>query len=48
MAIVFTSEPVAKNTTTKNLDLIKAAECKLQEKSVEYTQNAEFEVLLLI
>lgn len=45
MAIVFTSEPVAKNTTTKNLDLIKAAECKLQEKSVEYTQNAEFEVL---
>lgn len=23
MAIVFTSEPVAKNTTTKNLDLIK-------------------------
>lgn len=45
MAIVFTSESVAKNTTTKNLDLIKAAECKLQEKSVEYTQNAEFEVL---
>jgi hypothetical protein len=45
MAIVFTSEPVAKNTTTKNLDLVKAAECKLQEKSVEYTQNAEFEVL---
>lgn len=45
MAIVFTSEPVAKNTTTKNLDLIKAAECKLQEKSVEYAQNAEFEVL---
>ena len=45
MVIVFTSEPVAKNTTTKNLDLIKAAECKLQEKSVEYTQNAEFEVL---
>lgn len=45
MAIVFTSEPVAKNTTTKNLDLIRAAECKLQEKSVEYTQNAEFEVL---
>lgn len=44
MAIIFTSEPVAKNTTTKNLDLIKAAECKLQEKSVEYAQNAEFEV----
>lgn len=39
MAIVFTSEPVAKNTTTKNLDLIKAAECKLQEKSTTISQN---------
>lgn len=35
MAIVFTSEPVAKNTTTKNLDLIKAAECKLQENTFQ-------------
>lgn len=39
MAIVFTSEPVAKNTTTKNLDLIKAAECKLQEKHISIDKN---------
>lgn len=39
MAIVFTSEPVAKNTTTKNLDLIKAAECKLQEKHITIDKN---------
>ena len=39
MAIVFTSEPVAKNTITKNLDLIKAAECKLQEKHISIDKN---------
>jgi hypothetical protein len=39
MTIVFTSEPVAKNTTTKNLDLIKAAECKLQEKHISIDKN---------
>ena len=43
MAIKFTTQPVAKNTTSKDLDTIQG--CKLQEKSVEYAQNAEFVVL---
>ena len=43
MAIKFTSPEVAKNTTSKDLDTIQG--CKLQEKSVEYAQNAEFVVL---
>lgn len=45
MAIKYTTPEVAKNTTSRDIEALAAQECKLQEKSVEYTQNAEFEVL---
>lgn len=45
MAIKYTTPEVAKNTTSRDIEALAAQECKLQEKSVEYAQNAEFEVL---
>lgn len=44
MAIKYTTPEVAKNTTSRDIEALAAQECKLQEKSVEYTQNAEFVV----
>lgn len=44
MAIKYTTPEVAKNTTLRDIEALAAQECKLQEKSVEYTQNAEFVV----
>lgn len=44
MAIEFKSPTVAKNTITDRLEK-QGREAKLQEKSVEYTQNKEYEVL---
>lgn len=44
MAIEFKSPKVAKNTITERLEK-QGREAKLQEKSVEYTQNKEYEVL---
>ena len=44
MAIKYTMPEVAKNTTSRDIEALAAQECKLQEKSVEYTQNAEFVV----
>lgn len=42
--ITFNTEQVTKNTTSKDLEALNAGcpEVKLQEKSVEYTQNAEY------
>lgn len=44
--ITFNTEQVTKNTTSKDLEALNAGcpEVKLQEKSVEYTQNAEYVV----
>lgn len=45
--ITFNTEQVTKNTTSRDLEAL-SADCpdvKLQEKSVEYTQNAEYEVV---
>lgn len=44
--ITFNTEQVAKNATSKDLEALNAGcpEVKLQEKSVEYTQNAEYVV----
>ena len=44
MAIKYTTPEVAKNTTSRDIEALAAQECKLQEKSVEYTQHAEFVV----
>lgn len=44
MAIEFKSPTVAKNTITDRLEK-QGREAKLQEKSVEYTQNNEYQVL---
>lgn len=44
MAIKYTTPEVAKYTTSRDIESLAAQECKLQEKSVEYTQNAEFVV----
>lgn len=38
MAIKYTTPEVAKNTTSRDIEALAAQECKLQEKSVEYTQ----------
>lgn len=45
MAIKFTTQPVARNATSRNLDSISAAECKLQDKTVEYVENSQYEIL---
>lgn len=45
MAIKFTTQPVAKNATSRSLDSISAAECKLQDKTVEYVENSQYEIL---
>lgn len=45
MAIKFTTQPVARNATSRNLDSISAAECKLQDKIVEYVENSQYEIL---
>ena len=45
MAIKFTTQPVARNATSRNLDSISAAECKLQNKTVEYVENSQYEIL---
>ena len=45
MAIKFTTQPVAKNATSRNLDSLSAAECKLQDKTVEYVENSQYEIL---
>ena len=44
--ITFNTKQVTKNTTSKDLEALNAGcpEVKLQEKSVEYTQNAEYVV----
>ena len=44
--ITFNTEQVTKNTTSKDLEALNTGcpEVKLQEKSVEYTQNAEYVV----
>ena len=44
MAIEFKSPTVAKNTITERLEK-QGREAKLQEKSVEYTQNNDYQVL---
>lgn len=45
--ITFNTKQVTKNTTSRDLEALSAdcPEVKLQEKSVEYTQNAEYEVV---
>lgn len=45
--ITFNTEQVTKNTTSRDLEVLSTdcPEVKLQEKSVEYTQNAEYEVV---
>lgn len=45
MAIKFTTQPVAKNATSRGLDTLSAAECKLQDKTVEYVENSQYEIL---
>lgn len=45
MAIKFTTQPVAKNATSRSLDSLSAAECKLQDKTVEYVENSQYEIL---
>lgn len=45
MAIKFTTQPVAKNATSRGLDSLSAAECKLQDKTVEYVENSQYEIL---
>lgn len=45
MAIKFTTQPVAKNATSRSLDTLNAAECKLQDKTVEYVENSQYEIL---
>ena len=45
MAIKFTTQPVARNATSKSLDRISAAEYKLQDKTVEYVENSQYEIL---
>ena len=45
MAIKFTTQPVARNATSRNLDSICAAECKLQDKTVKYVENSQYEIL---
>lgn len=42
--IKYTTNPVTKNTTSRALETLSAG-CNLQEKSVEYAQNAEYEVV---
>ena len=44
--VTFNTKQVTKNTTSKDLEALNAGcpEVKLQEKSVEYTQNAEYVV----
>lgn len=39
MAIKYTTPEVAKNTTSRDIEALAAQECKLQEKSVEYTDG---------
>ena len=45
--ISFNTQQVTKNTTSKELEALRSdcPEVKLQEKSVEYTQNAEYQVV---
>ena len=45
--ITFNTKQVAKNLTSKDIEALNAdcPEVKLQEKSVEYTQNAKYEVI---
>lgn len=45
MAIKFTTQPVAKNATSRGLDTLSTAECKLQDKTVEYVENSQYEIL---
>lgn len=45
MAIKFKTQPVAKNATSRSLDTLSTAECKLQDKTVEYTENSQYEIL---
>lgn len=42
--IKYTTNSVTKNTTSRTLETLSAG-CNLQEKSVEYAQNAEYEVV---
>lgn len=42
--IKYNTNPVTKNTTSRALETLSAG-CNLQEKSVEYTQNKEYEVI---